>query len=83
MSVITTTIKKCDICGKVCDPLRRVTSVVNWGYMNENPLRMEFEISMSYGRKDACKECVLENLKKVVQDMERKEKYEREKIDIV
>ena len=74
MSTTTTTTITCDLCGKVCNPLRRISHVVDWGYMNENPLYMEFIISMDRKYEDVCKECVLENLKKVVKDMERENK---------
>lgn len=74
MSTTTTTTITCDLCGKDCDPVRKITHIINWGYMNENPLIMELPINMNYGCKDVCKECLLENLKKVIKNMERESK---------
>lgn len=74
MSTMTTINHKCDLCGKVCNPIRKITHTINWGYMNENPLIMELPINMNYGCKDVCKKCLLENLKRIVKDMERESK---------
>ena len=70
MSKSEITTYKCDLCGKVCDPLRSLVHVENWGFFSENPLRIEFTINLGHGYADACQECILKRLKKMIQEIE-------------